>query len=223
MKYLTFPLLALAAFLVSSCGRLAKLNGDSHIEKGGDAYENGDFVTARNELQSGLEGSLSAYTKADVYGLLGLTYYELDKYDSAIYYHKLALEEKPDYNDVWVNMGITYRAMGEYEMAESCYLKAEKVMPHDPELLVSMGVLYNFMGEPLKSVEYLRKALKADPKQPVAHANYALALAKIGDFDSSQIEYEKAMELNYPNMERLREMIDEVKTDMPVGMPENEE
>jgi tetratricopeptide (TPR) repeat protein len=82
-----------------------------------------------------------------------------------------------------VNLGIVYRLTSEFDLAEECYTKAKQINPKDPEVYASLGALYIFKGEANLAVENLERSIELDPQLAIAHSNYSLALAMVGDYD----------------------------------------
>ena len=58
-----------------------------------------------------------------LYNTLGYTYYQLEEFEFAIYYYRIAIDILPDYILALTNMAFTYERIKDYETALSTYLK----------------------------------------------------------------------------------------------------
>jgi len=194
--------------LVSSC---AIDSGDKNVELGSNYFLKGNYEKAENELKKAIDKKLFHYSIQEVYTILGNVYNELEMYDSSIFYHKKALQIDSNYFDALVNLGIVYRLTSEFELAEECYIKAKKINPEDPELYASLGALYIYKDEPELAIENLEKSIELDPQLVVAHSNYSLALAMIGEYDKAEKELKKAVAMGYKNGDIIKQRIEELK------------
>lgn len=207
MKYLLSAISALILF--SACQQ--KPNGDPNIELGADLYQDEEYDKALEELKKGIGKSFIKYSEAKLFTMIGNTFEELDEYDSSIVYHKKALTLDSSYVEAWVNLGIVYRQTSDYDEAEKCYLKAESLNPDYPELHASLGALYIYKDDAKKAIEHLERSIELDPQLEVAHSNYALALAMVGEFDKAEAELKKAVVMGYKNGAVIQERIDNLK------------
>ena len=206
MKLLFWPLLLCC--LLSACDLAS---GDQHINQGADFYAERNFEAARIELRKALDKPLNMYEDKMLFTLLGNVYNELEKFDSSIVYHQMALDIDPDYLDALVNMGIVYRLLGEFDEAETYYVRAQAINPDDPQLNASLGALYVHTGDLEGALRHLEHAIELDPEFDISHANYAVALAMTGDFDKANSELNRAIALGYHNGPLVQQRIDELK------------
>jgi tetratricopeptide (TPR) repeat protein len=186
-------------------------SGDKYVELGSKYYLKEDYENAERTLKKAINKELVKHTKQEVYTILGNLYLDWDKYDSAILYHKKALQIDSTYGSALVNLGIVYRKLSEYDSAQACYEKAKKYDPENPELYTSLGALYIFRGEAELGIKNLEHAIRLDPDLEVAHANYALALAMVGDFEKADKELRQAITLGYKNGDIIKERINELR------------
>ena len=185
--------------------------GDSNVDAGSKYYLDGDYEKAEYELKAALDKKLFKYSRKEAFTILGNIYNELEEYDSSIVYHTKAIDLDSNYAEAWVNLGIVYRLISEFELAEACYLRANEINPEDPELHASIGALYIFKDKPYKAIEHLERSIQLDPQLDLAHSNYALALAMIGDFPKAEVELKTAVVLGYKNGVILKARIEELK------------
>lgn len=186
-------------------------SGDSDIDLGSSYYLKGDYEKAERKLKEAIGKEIIRHSRQEAFTILGNIYYELEKYDSAILYHKRALQIDSNYVDALVNLGIVYRITSDFDMVEECYTKAKRLNPRDPEVYGSLGTLYIYRGEPKLAIESLEKSIALDPQIAITYANYSLALAMTGNYDKAEFELRKAVTLGYKNGETIKERIEELK------------
>ena len=187
--------------------------GDRNVTKGSQLMLDGDYEEAEAELRSALYKEFRRYSKQEFYTILGNLYNEMEEWDSSIYYHQRAIELDSNYTDAWVNLGIVYRLTSEFEKAEACYMKAMAINPNDAELHGSLGSLNYHKGNIQKAINHLERCIELNYDLPVAHANYSLALASIGDYKRAEDELRIAISMGYKNGALVRERIEELKED----------
>lgn len=181
--------------------------GDLDLEQGATYYMKGDLEQAEEKLKTALDKELVNHTSSEAYTMLGNVFSEQGKQDSAIIYHKMAIELDSSYEDAWINLGKVYLLDSRFRMAQMCYNEALKLNPDNPELYAYLGSLYIAKREPHRAITYLAHAIELDPQLDVAHANYALAMAMVGDFESAREELHKAIAMGYQKGEVIEERI----------------
>lgn len=186
-------------------------SGDNYVDSGSSYYLKGDYDKAEKKLKEAIEKKLTRHSRQEAFTILGNIYYEQEKYDSAILYHKRALQIDSNYVDALVNLGIVYRITSDFDLAEKCYNKAIKLNPKDPEVYASLGALYIYKGEPQLAIENLEQSIALNPQIAITYANYSLALAMTGDYDKAESELRKAVTLGYENGETIKQRIEELK------------
>jgi tetratricopeptide (TPR) repeat protein len=168
-------------------------------------------IKPKKKLKEAIGKNLIRHSRQEAFTILGNIYYGLEKYDSAVLYHKSALQIDSNYVDALVNLGIVYRITSDFAMAEECYNKAKRLNPKDPEVYASLGALYIYKGEPQLAIENLERSIALDPQIAITYANYSLALAMTGKYDKAEFELKKAVTLGYKNGETIKERIEELK------------
>ena len=159
--------------------------GDALADEGIDLYRAREFEPAAAKLNKRLGASTSRHSKAELHGVLGNCYTELDRYDEGIAQQQKALALDPTLHEAWVNMGVAQRLKGEFDEAERCYREAEKLNPNYAELHASFGAVYILKDEPQKALASLDRAISLDKTLAIAHSNRALALATLGRHDDA--------------------------------------
>jgi tetratricopeptide (TPR) repeat protein len=97
------------------------------------------------------------------YYLIGLNYFNLGQYESAIpeLEKNLELRTKWGVQSEWVPnytlLGSAYQKTGQYRKAKKLYKKAEKYFPDDPLLIRRQAILALARGKTKQADEYLAK------------------------------------------------------------------
>lgn len=198
----------LAFLLLAAC---SSQSGDQTYIEAKGLYGDEDYEGSRVLFRKALDMGLEEYSEIEAHTYLGSTFSEMDQYDSARIMYKKALDLDSSYVDAWVNMGIDYRLEGDYKEANKCYQLAMIYDSRNPELYVSLGALNIFQGKVEDAVKNLEFAIELNPQIPVAHANYALALAMSGDFVRAEYEIKTAVAMGYDNGKVIKDRIQELK------------
>ena len=101
-------------------------------------------------------------------------------------------------------MGIVYRLTDRFDKADECYRAALEIQPDYAELHASIGSLRIHQNRLADAALHLENALRLDDSLAVAHANLALAYARLGRREEADAELAKAMDRGYANGEALR-------------------
>lgn len=182
--------------------------GDGYVTRGSEYFLDGQFELAETELKQAIGKKLFIYSEEEVYTIIGNLYNEMYMFDSSIVYHQKALDIDPNYADALVNLGIVYRLTMDYDKAADCYAKAAAIDPNNSELQASIGALHIHMGKYDKALKCLKRSIELDSQSAIAHANYAYALAIVGEFDSCNSHLTQAEALGYENGDTIREHIE---------------
>jgi tetratricopeptide (TPR) repeat protein len=166
--------------------------------------DRGDNYQAISELQPALDRSNDAEQRALLLDLIGLCHAEEDEFAEALEFYEQALQEKPDDHVALVNMGIVYRLTDRFDKADECYRAALEIQPDYAELHASIGSLRIHQNRLADAALHLENALRLDDSLAVAHANLALAYARLGRREEADAELAKAMDRGYANGEALR-------------------
>lgn len=211
-------LLLLLTLFIVSCATDAKggqnsdgVIGDNYVNRGINEYNNNNYPEAIILMKKGLEAGVSFWPEEQIWTMVGNLHMELMEYEEAEEAHKRALKVDENSYKALVNLGVVYRLTDRYDEAEACYIKALSIKPDYPALHASLGALYVFEGDPEKAVSYLKRSVQLDPQLAIGWANLSLALALLDRMEESQEAFEKAGLLDYPNMDNLRIMLEDLK------------
>ncbi|MDR3266834.1 MAG: tetratricopeptide repeat protein, partial [Tannerella sp.] len=146
------------------------------------AYQEIDVAKVRYYALKGIPLAEQAgypMAAADLYRMIGLSYYDGDKFDSAMYYYEKAL--------VAAEQMKTNKRYQEYQ-PDGTYAT----------LYGTIGNLYNIQGEYTKAIEYYGKALKLLEKwdwkenQVNAYSNIGEMYLGMGNYEQAGINFAKA-------------------------------
>lgn len=186
-------------------------DGDGFAHQGIDAYRAREFIQAVDHLKEALKRGVKRYPEHTIYVILGNACEQLDRYADATDAYQQALRLNAQDYQALVGMGIVSRKHGDYDAAENYYRQAETIAPNYAELHASLGALYIFRDEPHKALDSLRRAVDLDESVAVSHANMALALAMVGDFDEADAALRRSIVRGYGKYQIIRDRIDALR------------
>ena len=128
---------------------------------------------------------------------------------------KEAVAKDPKNVDAWISLGNMMMDTKRFSEAADAYEKALALDPKNVDVRVDMGTCYKNVGNPDMAVKAYRKALELNPQHLQAHMNLGIVLAyDLKDHASAVKEFETALAIapNAPDADRLKQMIQELKT-----------
>ncbi len=197
--------------------------------KGVAYYFQGNSVKAIQNMLFTLregQGLLTDKLIANTQNMLSLCYRNLAKYDSSIYYGKMALqwriEKVKDSNDIagsLDNLSTIFTNFGEYDSAIYYSVEAAKIFDktgnkkEEAYVWVNLSNLYASVGDKKNSYFFLKKAQKAMKEigEKIAYVdtydNLGHYFLDNGELDSAMISFKKATAL-YQKLERYDDYAD---------------
>ena len=142
-------------------------------------------------------------------------YFELEDYNNAAKYYKLAMENKNLYWQSYYKLAKTYALLSDWKNALPMF---EKLLERDKDnhsIKASLAYIYSMQGDTKKAIEIYKKLLKEDSLNEKYLENYlAVLLSSKDSFVENQEEIEKIyeqIETNFPNNTNLK-IFDNTKT-----------
>ena len=142
-------------------------------------------------------------------------YFELEDYNNAAKYYKLAMENKNFYWQSYYKLAKTYALLSDWKNA---LLMFEKLLERDKDnhsIKASLAYIYSMQGDTKKAIEIYKKLLEEDSLNEKYIENYlAVLLSSKDSFVENQEEIEKIyeqIETNFPNNTNLK-IFDNTKT-----------
>ena len=142
-------------------------------------------------------------------------YFELEDYNNAAKYYKLAMENKNLYWQSYYKLAKTYALLSDWKNALQ---KLKKLLERDKDnhsIKASLAYIYSMQGDTKKAIEIYKKLLEEDSLNEKYLENYlAVLLSSKDSFVENQEESEKIyeqIETNFPNNTNLK-IFDNTKT-----------
>ena len=142
-------------------------------------------------------------------------YFELEDYNNAAKYYKLAMENKKLYWQSFYKLAKSYALLSDWQKALPMF---EKLLERDEDnhsIKASLAYIYSMQGDTKKAIEIYKKLLEEDSLNEKYLENYlAVLLSSKDSFLENQEEIEKIyeqIETNFPNNTNLK-IFDNTKT-----------
>jgi protein O-mannosyl-transferase len=153
-------------------------------------------ATIRKGINS-LKRSISIYDRfSDAHLQLGVAYYKLNMYDSALVAYQKALEINPKYASTHNNIGTLYFVKGQHRESLKYFLEAIRLDPRYSEAYANAGSAYGMLQLYDEALNHLFNAVKYDPNYAQAWYFIGLTYRFKGDEKNANIYLEKAYQLN---------------------------
>ena len=156
-------------------------------------YQTGNLHLAKNSLTKILKFQPH---NADVLNFIGVIYFELRNFDSAILYFKKALQFNPKFADAYFNLGNAFKEIGKRDEAITCYQTALELNPNLVGAYNNLGSVFQEKQELVEAISCYRKALHLNPNFVDALYNLGNILREKRQLDEAVSCYKKAIELN---------------------------
>lgn len=133
---------------------------------------------------------------AELHYNLGLAYFDLEDYGSAIAAYERASALNPQDGDTYFNLGLAYKMDGQYARAEETYLKALELSDDVGDILYNLGCCYQDSGKTEQACIVFTKLLEIIPGHLSALNNLAYLEHLRGNFDTAKELYARILELD---------------------------
>lgn len=140
-----------------------------------------------------LDKGLAVETGAKFWREYGLAYKDLEHYDIALEYFTRALEEKPDWTDVYFEMALIYTELKNNQMAINCYNQALDI---DPKLLAAVQNLANIYlieKDYNQALETFLYGLDIEEYNPELNFGVGICYGQLKDYDTAAKYYNKVI------------------------------
>jgi lipopolysaccharide biosynthesis regulator YciM len=134
-----------------------KLFEEAYIQLGIAHHKRGQYELAESYYIKAMQipGTYSAAPQHN----LGCLYYDIARYDRAIYWLQQALRFQPDLPEIYHLLSMCYEALGKHAKVIEILSKAIEVAP-DARTYFYLAIGYNKIGQKKKARRYLQMALK---------------------------------------------------------------
>jgi tetratricopeptide (TPR) repeat protein len=132
------------------------------------------------------------------------------------------LDIQPEHADALNYIGYTYAEQGvRLEEAMDLIQKALKIKPDSGYIIDSLGWVYYQKGLYDEALKYLLEAAKLVPNDPTILEHLGDVYFKKRMYEKSLEEYEKALTLNHPQSDKVKEKIQQLKKLLNQNHPES--
>lgn len=118
----------------------------------------------------------------------------MGRFDEAIVWHSLALDNQPNLVEVYAQIGRLYAQEGNWEKAVVAFNHALKLKPDAVYIYSNLAQIYGQMGQRVAEIESWYKALEFDPEMVNAQGYYKLgkAFEQFGKMEQAIVCLERA-------------------------------
>ncbi len=131
-----------------------------------------------------------------LWNILGVSLYELKKFDDAIKSYQKAIYFNSKYAHAYINLGIALRVQGKLDEAINISKKAVLIEPHNPLAYNNLGALFTEQGKFDEAIKVYKKVILLQPNYAEAYNNLGVALRELGKVDEAIETYKKALTLH---------------------------
>jgi tetratricopeptide (TPR) repeat protein len=148
-------------------------------------------------------GSLSALVRsrkldphyADIHNEIGITFYDLGRWDDAIESYQRAIELKHKGYSARLNLGNAWARKGDYTKAIEAYRQGLRIK-NAPELHHGIGLAFARLEKPLQALDAFNSALEADPRHVPTWFSKGVTLTNYGCYEAAIQAYRTCLRLN---------------------------
>lgn len=106
---------------------------------------------------------------------LGVTYYDLNRYNDATEAYHQAIRIDPEYASAWINLGSSYYNLNRYDDAIKAYSQAIRILPGDTigvhDAWYNIANAYGYLNRYNDAIDAYRKAIRINPGDSKAWTN----------------------------------------------------
>ncbi|CAM6112248.1 unnamed protein product [Calypogeia fissa] len=102
------------------------------------------------------------------------------------------IKEEPNSASGWSNRGSVRISLGKYEQATKDFTRAIELAPQAPVPYLNRAISYEAVGRYEEAIADCKTAIENDPEEPAAWYNLGNVEARVKDYDTSLLAYQKA-------------------------------
>jgi len=169
------------------------MNIDEKFQSALQYHQAGNLQRAKNTYEAILEVHPNHIPALH---LLGVVFYQLGDYDSAIEYIRNALRLNQNNPDAHNHLGSALKAKGLFKEAIKCHEKAIELNPAFAEAYYNLGNTLIAAGQLDEAIACYQKVIRLNPKFIQAYCNLGKALYNEGRYDDAALIYREALDLS---------------------------
>ena len=131
-----------------------------------------------------------------VYNLLGLCLQSQKKFQEAIKYYKIAIQNNPNFFVAINNLGLTYHNMYDLKNAQHYYERAIEINPKFTHPISNLGNVKKELNNYEEAIKCYKLALSIDNKLYIVIHNLGMAYQALGKFKESKKYFESVLKIN---------------------------
>ena len=143
-------------------------------------------------------------------------YFGMEKYDKAIEYYKLALNNKDNYWNVYYKLARTYTLQSKWADALPMYENLLKRDPENNSLKVSIAYIYAMSCDTNKAINIYTELVKNNPENDEYLQNLIAVYIAKKDYETS-VKYFESFQQTFPdnkNGEKIQQELDKLKKEL---------
>lgn len=181
-------------YLLSAClffAFTALTNAQDDLQKGKDAINRGDYITAVDVLSK----AVAAKQNYETYYYYGLALYKTGSLQKAEDNLKKALSQDDEGIDAMITLGNLYSDQKKYDEANSIFKKGLKIEPENINLMIAQAQNFSLQGKIDEAIKSLTLATTYSKENPKVYVGLGDAYKIRGSFKLAADYYKKAIAL----------------------------
>jgi tetratricopeptide (TPR) repeat protein len=169
--------------------------------RGKSRHKIADYRKAKLDYMEALEIN---DTDSDLLVDIGNLYYNMEQYDSALYYFKKADSESGEGFKSKFNMANTYYVLKEYDSALLYYDKSIHIKEDFPYAYFYKGTIYNELELFPEAINAFNKAIRIWPDKSEIYFRRGYALQSLGKYEEALLDWNTVIMLDSQNFNAIR-------------------
>ena len=169
------------------------MNINNAVKSAFENYQSGNFQEAENICKQIVQVESN---NINAINLLGLIYYELKQYDSAIHYTKKLISLNPNNSQAYYIIGHSLQEKGETDEAIAHYQKSLQLNPNFVDAYYNLGTIFQDKKRYDEAISCYQKALQLHPTDVDAYYNLGVVLQAKGLHEEAIASFWKALQIN---------------------------
>jgi tetratricopeptide (TPR) repeat protein len=165
-----------------------------HEERGQEYLAAEKYEQALEEFSQALKDK--PYNEARLYYLRGLTYSQLEEYDTALIDLNRAIKLNPKYMEAYYERGMAHFHLGNYGLASEDFDQALKFDADYPDAYIGRGYTYYAQEDYSRALADLSKAVRLDDSSSEAYFGRGLVYYATSEYLKAAQDFSKTLELD---------------------------
>jgi protein O-GlcNAc transferase len=170
------------------------MNHSKTIQSALKYFQSGNLKQAKSICETILKNEPN---NVSVLHFLGIIYYQLEDYNSAVIYIEKALQIDPNSFEGFYNLGRAFYKIKFLTKAINCYKKSLRLNPAFPDAHINLANTLRDIGKIDEAIDCYQKIIALNPKNAGIFFNLGVAYQEKKQFDEAIDCYQKALALNF--------------------------